>query len=105
MPYLILDDVCVFSEFAQEVFGAEEKMRHTEDGSDRVVHLEVTIGDSTIMAGEYATHFHTFFSFHLPFVNSQSANNPAIVSDTNTPQKTPECCQSSDIARKYDSGI
>lgn len=52
MPYLILNDVGAFSEFAQEVFEAEEKMRHTEDGSDRVVHLEVTIGDSTIMAGE-----------------------------------------------------
>lgn len=52
MPYLILSDVGAFSEFAQEVFGAEEKMRYTEDGSDRVMHLEITIGDSTIMAGE-----------------------------------------------------
>lgn len=52
MPYLILENVDAFSEFAQEVFGAEEKMRHTEEDSNQVIHLEITIGDSTIMAGE-----------------------------------------------------
>lgn len=51
MPYLILKDVSEFLAFAKKVFGAEEKMKHTdEDG--RIVHTEIVIGDSTIMAGQ-----------------------------------------------------
>lgn len=51
MPYLILNDVKAFLKFATSVFGAEEKMRHLDDDG-RVVHAEIVIGDSTIMAGE-----------------------------------------------------
>jgi PhnB protein len=51
MPYLILEDVQAFLEFTRNVFGSEEKMRH-KDESGRIVHAEVSIGDSTIMAGE-----------------------------------------------------
>lgn len=51
MPYLILRDVGVFLEFTKTVFGAEEKVRHLDDDG-RVVHAEVVINDSTIMAGE-----------------------------------------------------
>lgn len=51
MPYLILKSVEDFIEFTKIVFGAEEKMRHP-DSDGRVVHAEVLIGDSTIMAGE-----------------------------------------------------
>lgn len=51
MPYLILKDVKAFIEFASTVFGAEEKMQHKDD-NNRVVHAEIRIGDSTIMAGE-----------------------------------------------------
>jgi len=50
MPYLILSDLNAFLEFTRDVFGAEEKMKHT-DNDDNVAHLEITIGDSTIMAG------------------------------------------------------
>ncbi|MEX0610018.1 MAG: VOC family protein [Balneolaceae bacterium] len=51
MPYLILKDVEAFLDFTKEVFGAEEKMKHLDDNK-RVVHAEIVIGDSTIMAGE-----------------------------------------------------
>lgn len=51
MPYLILKDVSEFLAFTQKVFGAEVKMKHTDDDG-RIVHAEIVIGDSTIMAGE-----------------------------------------------------
>lgn len=51
MPYLILNDVVAFIEFTKTVFGAVEKMRHLDD-NERVVHAEILIDDSTIMAGE-----------------------------------------------------
>ncbi len=51
MPYLILKDVNEFLAFAKNVFGAEEKRKHTDDDG-RVVHADIVIGDSTIMAGE-----------------------------------------------------
>jgi PhnB protein len=51
MPYLILDDVNAFIEFTKKVFGASEKERYPDDDG-RIVHAEVTIGESTIMAGE-----------------------------------------------------
>jgi PhnB protein len=51
MPYLILKDVSEFLAFTQKVFGAEVKMDHTDENG-RIVHAEIVIGDSTIMAGE-----------------------------------------------------
>ncbi|HET8864845.1 MAG TPA: VOC family protein [Gracilimonas sp.] len=51
MPYLILKDVSKFLAFTQNVFGAEVKMKHTDDDG-RIVHAEIVIGDSTLMAGE-----------------------------------------------------
>lgn len=51
MPYLILEDVEKFLAFSREVFGAEVKMKHSDDDG-RIVHAEIVIGDSTIMTGE-----------------------------------------------------
>ena len=51
MPYLILPDVSAFMEFARAVFDAEEKVKHMDD-NERVMHAEIIIGGSTIMAGE-----------------------------------------------------
>ncbi|WP_114748924.1 VOC family protein [Pleomorphovibrio marinus] len=51
MPYLILKDVTAFLKFTKEVFDAAEKQKHTDDGG-RIRHVEIMIGDSTIMAGE-----------------------------------------------------
>lgn len=51
MPYLVLDDVTAFLKFTKNVFGAEEKMKRTDEHS-RIVHAEIMIGDSAIMAGE-----------------------------------------------------
>lgn len=51
MPYLVLPDLKAFLEFTKNVFGAEEKMKHTDDDG-RIVHAEIVIGESTIMAGE-----------------------------------------------------
>lgn len=51
MSYLVLKDVTAFLKFTKEVFGAEEKLKHTDDNG-RIMHVEIVIGDSTIMAGE-----------------------------------------------------
>ena len=51
MPYLVLKDVTAFLKFTKEVFGAKVKQKHTDDAG-RIRHLEIMIGDSTIMAGE-----------------------------------------------------
>ncbi|MEX0662645.1 MAG: VOC family protein [Balneolaceae bacterium] len=51
MPYLILKNVEAFIEFTKTVFDAEEKMKHPDENG-RVVHAEITIGDSAIMTGE-----------------------------------------------------
>lgn len=51
MPYLILKNVNAFLEFTKTVFDAEIKMKHTDE-NNRIVHTEIVIGNSTIMAGE-----------------------------------------------------
>ncbi len=51
MPYLILNDVEEFLAFTKDVFGAVEMMKH-KDESGRIVHTEIVIGDSAIMAGQ-----------------------------------------------------
>lgn len=51
MPYLILKDVATFLEFTKKVFGAEEKMKLLDDDG-RIVHTEIIIGGSALMAGE-----------------------------------------------------
>ena len=51
MPYLILKDVTEFLEFTKKVFGAEEKMKHLDDDG-RIVHTEIVIRGSALMAGE-----------------------------------------------------
>lgn len=51
MPYLILKDIPAFLKFTKDVFGAEEKLKRTDDDG-RIMHVEIVIGDSTIMAGE-----------------------------------------------------
>lgn len=51
MPYLVLPDVTSFLKFTKEVLDAEEKMKRTDDDG-RIMHVEIVIGDSTIMAGE-----------------------------------------------------
>src|SRR5690554_6828531 len=51
MPYLILNDVAAFMNFAKEVFGAVElAVYKNEDGS--IMHAEIQIGGSTIMMGQ-----------------------------------------------------
>ena len=47
----------------------------------------------------HPVHHQTVANFHRPFVNNHSVNNPTDVSETNTPQKTPDCAQSCDMAR------
>lgn len=37
--------------------------------------------------------FYTVVVFHLPLENNHKVNKPTDVSEINTPQKTPECCQ------------
>lgn len=51
MPYLILKDVNQFLAFTQKVFNAVIKMKHTDE-NNRIVHAEIVIGNSTLMAGE-----------------------------------------------------
>ena len=50
-PYLVVDDVPKLLEFLTTAFGANVQER-TEDGSGRVMHAQVMIGDSIVMMGQ-----------------------------------------------------
>ena len=52
-PYLILKDASAAIDFYKRAFGATERMRMQEPGS-RIVHTELTIGDSVIMLADEA---------------------------------------------------
>ncbi len=59
MPYLIMENVKEFIEFAKAVFSAKEKMMvFREDGS--VVHGELLIGRAVIMFTDAAGHYKSF---------------------------------------------
>jgi len=66
MPYLILDGATEFIEFAQKVFGAEEKMKVMRD-EITVMHSEINIGGSVIMfadsTDEYPEQLGVFFIY------------------------------------------
>lgn len=51
MPYLLLNGVADFIQFAQTVFGATESMRRMRD-ENTVMHAEIRIGDSTLMMAD-----------------------------------------------------
>jgi uncharacterized glyoxalase superfamily protein PhnB len=50
-PYLITRDAGALIDFATRAFDAAERMRHM-DGDGRIMHAEITIGDSIVMIGE-----------------------------------------------------
>jgi PhnB protein len=66
MPYLILKDVAGFISFMQNIFAAEEKLRHMRD-EHIIMHAEITIGACTIMLAdstdEYSTTPGAFFIY------------------------------------------
>lgn len=51
MPYLMLNGAIKFIDFTKAVFNAEVNMamHKLRDGGDKLMHSEITIGDSTIM--------------------------------------------------------
>jgi len=51
MPYLILRNAAGFISFMQEVFGAEEKMKHMR-AEDVIMHAELAIGSCVIMLAD-----------------------------------------------------
>ncbi len=51
MPYLILNDAAKFLEFAQNVLGATEKMKHLRD-DQTIMHAEIFVGESVIMVAQ-----------------------------------------------------
>jgi len=59
MPYLIIENATAFFEFAQTVFGAEEKYKAMRD-EKVIMHAEISIGASVIMfadaTGQFAAH-------------------------------------------------
>lgn len=58
-PYLMVDDVAHLIEFIETVFGGKLKYKlDRPDGS--IMHAEVIVGDSIIMAGEPMDQFGTF---------------------------------------------
>jgi PhnB protein len=50
-PYLVVRDAGAVIDFAKQAFGATERGRHLDD-TGRVMHAEITIGDSVVMIGE-----------------------------------------------------
>ena len=64
-PYLIVPGAADLIAFMQQAFGAQEKERHERPGG-KIVHAEVSIGDSIIMLGEASAEFEpTRTSIHL----------------------------------------
>jgi PhnB protein len=51
MPYLVIKNFPAFISFAKSVFNAEEMMSYSNENGE-IIHAEIKIGDSTIMAGE-----------------------------------------------------
>ncbi len=51
MPYLIVENAAAFIEFAQKVFGAEERYKAMRD-EKLIQHAEITIGGSVIMVAD-----------------------------------------------------
>ena len=49
MPYLIIPNADAFFGFMQKVFGAEQKMKILREGSNIIMHAELTVGGSCIM--------------------------------------------------------
>ena len=66
MPYLIIKGAAEFITFTQQVFGAEEKMRHWRD-EQIIMHAELTVGDCVIMqadaTGDYEPRTGGFFIY------------------------------------------
>lgn len=52
MPYLILNNVKGFISFAKEVFGAKEVLIHHQEGTEDIMHAEISINGSTVMMGQ-----------------------------------------------------
>jgi PhnB protein len=50
-PYLVVPDATAEMAFLKTAFGAVETLCHRDDGG-RVMHAELTIGDSLLMLGE-----------------------------------------------------
>ncbi len=49
MPYLMLKNAAGFITFTQKVFNAETGMKRLRDGSESIMHAEITINGSTVM--------------------------------------------------------
>ncbi|MCW3123101.1 MAG: hypothetical protein JWQ38_2593 [Flavipsychrobacter sp.] len=56
MPYLIIKDAAGFLKFTQDVFGAEERMKHMRD-EHIIMHAEIKIGDCSIMFADATDEF------------------------------------------------
>lgn len=51
-PQLVVDDSNAAIEFYKNAFGAEERFRMTTPDGSKVVHAEISIGDSVVMLGD-----------------------------------------------------
>jgi uncharacterized glyoxalase superfamily protein PhnB len=51
MPYLIVNNAAGFIAFMQDVFGAEERMRHMRS-EDVIMHAELAVGSCVIMLAD-----------------------------------------------------
>jgi PhnB protein len=77
-PYLVVRDPGSVIDFAKQAFGATERMRHT-DQKGRVVHAEITIGDSVVMIGESSEQHPSMPStLHLYLSDSDAAYRQAM---------------------------
>ena len=51
-PYLVVSDSNAAIDFYKKAFGAEERFRMTTPDGSKVVHAEITIGDSVVMLSD-----------------------------------------------------
>jgi uncharacterized glyoxalase superfamily protein PhnB len=77
-PYIIVNDAGSVIDFAKQAFGATERMRQLDD-SGRVMHAEISIGDSVVMIGEASEHFSRMpATLHLYVPDSDATYQKAI---------------------------
>ncbi|MGH9740445.1 MAG: VOC family protein [Candidatus Acidiferrales bacterium] len=75
-PYLIIPDAAKWIDFVKQVFGAEEKFRAQQPGTETIMHAEVQIGDSMIELANANPQFPP-----MPMTLTIRADNPDAVYD------------------------
>ena len=59
-PHLVIKGASEAISFYQKAFGAEERIRNAVPGSDKILHAQIAIGDSTIILADEFPDWNSF---------------------------------------------